>query len=181
MRLSSAYRCVSYEPISTRSPASVGDDFTSPPVLKVHRRLPSAALTACTVPPRSPKNTSPPPTAGDDSPIEPAGGVLPSQLAGGEVDGHEIAVRRGHVHAFRRRWRATSRSLRRPRRSSAAPAPPAARSPRCRSAARCLGTATSCRPAPAHRRHCQPPRSPRCTETDCGETRRTQARRASAS
>src|SRR4029434_10231480 len=59
------------DPISTRSSATAGDDFTSPSVLNVHRRLPSFAPTACTSPARSPTNTVPSLTAGDDSPMKP--------------------------------------------------------------------------------------------------------------
>src|SRR4051812_45084136 len=55
--------------MSTRSPAIVGDDFTSFPVLNVHARDPSRAWTAWTTPARSPTYTRSPPTAGDDSPI----------------------------------------------------------------------------------------------------------------
>jgi hypothetical protein len=69
VRLSSAYRCVSYEPTSSRSPARTGDDFTSPAVVNVHSRLPSRTLTAWIVPPRSPKNTALRLAVGDDSPV----------------------------------------------------------------------------------------------------------------
>src|SRR5439155_4378760 len=69
VKASSAYRCMSYEPISTTSLAIVGDDFTSPPVLNDQSRLPSRTCTACSVPPRSPMKTTPFATAGDDSPI----------------------------------------------------------------------------------------------------------------
>src|SRR2546425_490386 len=65
----SAYRFMSDEPISTRSPAIVGEDLTSPPVLNVQSRLPSRTLTAWTVPSKSPTTTTPFATAGDDSAI----------------------------------------------------------------------------------------------------------------
>src|SRR5262249_45763539 len=58
-------------PISTKSSTTAGDDFTSPSVLNVHKRLPSFAPTACTSPARSPTNTVPSLTAGDDSPMKP--------------------------------------------------------------------------------------------------------------
>src|SRR5262245_58927315 len=57
--------------MSTRSSTTAGDDFTSPSVLNVHKRLPSFAPTACTSPARSPTNTVPSVTAGDDSPMKP--------------------------------------------------------------------------------------------------------------
>src|SRR2546427_5667196 len=72
VRLSSAYRCMSYDPISTRSPATTGDDFTSLSVLNVQSRLPSRALTACSIPARSPMNTASRPTAGDELSMNPS-------------------------------------------------------------------------------------------------------------
>src|SRR5688500_13842901 len=55
--------------MSTRLPATTGDDLISFPVLNDQRRAPSAAFTAWSVPSRSPTYTTPPETAGDDSPI----------------------------------------------------------------------------------------------------------------
>src|SRR5438874_8476022 len=75
VRLSSAYRCMSYDPISTRSPATTGDDFTSLSVLNVQSRLPSRVLTACSMPARSPTNTASFPTAGDELSMNPSGPV----------------------------------------------------------------------------------------------------------
>src|SRR5262245_33707669 len=69
VRASSAYRLLSYEPKSTRSPVSTGDDLISEVVVYVQSRFPSAVLTAWNTPARSPTKTAPPPTAGDDSPI----------------------------------------------------------------------------------------------------------------
>src|SRR5688572_15610560 len=51
------------------SPTATGEDLISDCVLNVHSGLPSATLTACTTPTRSPTNTRPLATAGDDSPI----------------------------------------------------------------------------------------------------------------
>src|SRR5713226_755771 len=53
----------------TLSSTITGEAFTSPLVAKVHRGLPSLALTAWTVPDKSPTTTTPPYTAGEDSPI----------------------------------------------------------------------------------------------------------------
>src|SRR5439155_26002940 len=57
--------------MSTTPSTTAADDFTSPSVLNVQRRLPSRAPTAWMVPARSPTNTVPLLTAGEDSPMKP--------------------------------------------------------------------------------------------------------------
>ena len=163
VRLSRAYRCVSYEPISTRSPASVGDDFTSPPVLNVHRRLPSADADRVHGARRDLRRTPAPADGRRRFADHPAGRVLPAQLSRGEIDRRPDRRSTTRRRRIRRRSRATRRSLRRRRsvqRSAGAAGGALAAMPVSRDIASELGPVIDRRLRTGRRHRGSPPRAP---------------------